>query len=341
MVDPVNQEIYYSIENYYTASENGIYSVHYTLSGSLASVGPVTTLYSGAHRQGSRVDRDRSRERPALRLGRSSLGERRNRRRLVGSLSGSAVAPLTQIFQLSTDTSNNTDTFADTTIFEAAPNISAGATVTLSKGYAPVTLDPTVTVTDESEPDLAGATVSIGGGFLSGDTLNFTNQNGISGAYDGSTGTLTLSGIANVADYQAALQSVTYGFSGDPTDGGSDTSRTIDWTVTDGVLNSAVATSTVDVAPCYCPGTLIQTERGQKPVEKLKIGDRGDDHVRRSAADQMDRRRSYSGRFVMGRKDILPICIKAGALDDNVPKRDLWISPHHAMYLRGPSATAC
>ena len=51
-------------------------------------------------------------------------------------------------------------------------------------------------------------------------------------------------------------------------------------------------------------------------------------------------RRSYGGRFVMGRKDILPICIKAGALGDNVPRRDLWISPHHAMYFEDEAA-AC
>ncbi|MGO9698725.1 MAG: Hint domain-containing protein [Xanthobacteraceae bacterium] len=85
-------------------------------------------------------------------------------------------------------------------------------------------------------------------------------------------------------------------------------------------------------APCYCPGTLIRTACGNKRVEKLQIGD---EVMTASGIARLVKwigRRSYLGRFVMGRKDILPVCIKAGALDDNVPKRDLWISPNHAMY---------
>jgi hypothetical protein len=88
-------------------------------------------------------------------------------------------------------------------------------------------------------------------------------------------------------------------------------------------------------APCYCPGTLIGTRSGTKRVEKLRIGD---EVMTASGATRPIKwigRRSYTGRFVMGRKDILPVCIKAGAIDDNVPARDLWISPHHAMYLDG------
>ena len=96
------------------------------------------------------------------------------------------------------------------------------------------------------------------------------------------------------------------------------------------------ASGFVDVgAVCYCPGTLIQTERGQKRVEDLKIGD---EVMTMSGALRPIKwigRRSYSGRFAMGQKNILPVCIKAGALDDHVPRRDLWISPHHAMYIDG------
>ena len=83
---------------------------------------------------------------------------------------------------------------------------------------------------------------------------------------------------------------------------------------------------------CYCRGTLIATDRGEVPVEALAVGDKV---VTAAGVGRMIKwigRRSYGGRFVLGRRDILPICIKAGALADNVPGRDLWISPNHAMY---------
>jgi len=91
---------------------------------------------------------------------------------------------------------------------------------------------------------------------------------------------------------------------------------------------------TENTTPCYCPGTLIRTPRGQKKIEKLKIGDKVITASGVARPIKWIGRRSYSGRFVMGRKDILPVCIKAGAIEDNVPKRDLWISPNHAMYFK-------
>jgi hypothetical protein len=88
----------------------------------------------------------------------------------------------------------------------------------------------------------------------------------------------------------------------------------------------------VGIAPCYCPGTLIRMTCGQKRVEKLKIGDEVMTASGVARPIKWIGKRSYAGRFVMGRKDILPVCIKAGALADNVPRRDLWISPNHAMF---------
>ena len=56
---------------------------------------------------------------------------------------------------------------------------------------------------------MTGASVTISLSTLqSGDHLNFANQNGITGSY--SAGVLTLTGSATPAQYQAALQSVTF-----------------------------------------------------------------------------------------------------------------------------------
>jgi hypothetical protein len=103
----------------------------------------------------------------------------------------------------------------------------------------------------------------------------------------------------------------------------------------DTILGSSAPATVSEIPPCYCPGTLIATDRGERAVESLAIGDRV---VTASGAARPIKwigRRDYSGRFLLGRKDILPVCIKAGALDEGLPRRDLFISPHHAMYLEG------
>jgi uncharacterized repeat protein (TIGR03803 family) len=87
------------------------------------------------------------------------------------------------------------------------------------------------------------------------------------------------------------------------------------------------------VVACFRRGTLIEIAHGhQQKVEDLEIGD----EVRTASGAlrpiKWIGRRSYSGRFIIGRKEILPVCFKAGSLGDNVPTRDLWISPQHAMY---------
>ena len=103
-----------------------------------------------------------------------------------------------------------------------APVVTAGATVSYTEQGTAVVLDSGLTLSDADNTTLASATVSITSGFFAGDTLNFTNQNGISGSYDSSTGVLTLTGSASVANYQAALRSITFSSPSDnPTNFGS------------------------------------------------------------------------------------------------------------------------
>ncbi len=88
-------------------------------------------------------------------------------------------------------------------------------------------------------------------------------------------------------------------------------------------------------AACYCPGTMILTETGEVAVEDLRIGDRIVTLLGGTQPIKWIGRRSYDGRFVNGQVLMLPVCIKQGAIDVNVPARDLWVSAGHAIYIDG------
>ena len=146
------------------------------------------------------------------------------------------------------------------------PVVTAGATATFTGGGNAVTLDSSVALADLTNPTLASATVTDAN-FITGDVLNFINTNAategnIAGSYANGVLTLTsANNTATLAQWQAALEAVTYSFSpanGDPTNGGGATSRTIDWQITDtSPTSSTVATSflnTVHVAPTVTAG---------------------------------------------------------------------------------------
>ena len=101
-----------------------------------------------------------------------------------------------------------------------------------------------LTVTD-IDSTLQSAVVRIQNNYEQNeDSLSFTNQNGISGEWNASEGTLTLTGEASVADYQTALRSLVYTNSSDIP---STETRTLSITVNDGETDSAASTRTIAV----------------------------------------------------------------------------------------------
>ena len=114
-----------------------------------------------------------------------------------------------------------------------------GGSNTARSGSAGVVIDPNITVSDADGPNLSSASVSISSASFvpAEDRLLFTDQNGITGNYNASTGILTLSGSATAADYQAALRSVQY----QNLNGGSanTTSRSISFSIAPGAYRQA------------------------------------------------------------------------------------------------------
>jgi hypothetical protein len=133
----------------------------------------------------------------------------------------------------------------------------SGVSTAYTEKAAPTVVDPGLTLNPGTLPSLTGATVQISGNYASGeDVLNVANGPGMGNiAWSWNAGVLTLTSAGNsatLANWQTALRNVTYkDTSADP----SVATRTVTFTVTDG-LSTQSAAQQLTVIPVNDPPTL-------------------------------------------------------------------------------------
>ncbi|MCA0940874.1 tandem-95 repeat protein [Salipiger pacificus] len=99
--------------------------------------------------------------------------------------------------------------------------------------------------------------------------------------------------------------------------------------IDDGNGGTDTAYVTVEVMPCFTPGTLIATPQGERLVEDLKVGDRV---ITRDNGIQEIRwvgRKELTGFELARQPHLRPVLIQKGALGKNLPEHDLLVSPNH------------
>ena len=90
-----------------------------------------------------------------------------------------------------------------------------------------------------------------------------------------------------------------------------------------------------NIIPCFTPGTTIATPSGERLVEDLKAGDRiitrdnGIQQIRWVGSKTLDWEGLYKSPHLR------PILIRAGSLGNDLPERDMMVSPNHRMLVAG------
>lgn len=91
--------------------------------------------------------------------------------------------------------------------------------------------------------------------------------------------------------------------------------------------------------PCFTPGTLITTQRGEVPVEHISAGDRV---VTRDNGIQPVRWVGKTQMFLhdfQAEPHLLPVFIQQGSLGKGLPERDMMISPNHRVLVANTRST--
>ena len=157
------------------------------------------------------------------------------------SLNGVFAYSASSTFPNQTSTANADNYWVDVVFDDSGrfPPVlgNVAASASYAAGGTATTLSSGTTVSDPEGTTLASGSVSITAGLLTGDTLAaVTTGTSISASYSSATGVLSLTGTDTLAHYQQVLDSVTYSSSSqNPTNYGADASRTISWSVNDGI----------------------------------------------------------------------------------------------------------
>jgi Ca2+-binding RTX toxin-like protein len=102
---------------------------------------------------------------------------------------------------------------------------------------------------------------------------------------------------------------------------------------TGAVVDTLTFTNIENVIPCFTPGTLIATAKGERRVEELVAGDRiitrdnGIQAIRWAGAREM------TGAEFEVSAHLKPILIQQGALGGGLPERDMMVSPQHRVLI--------
>lgn len=96
---------------------------------------------------------------------------------------------------------------------------------------------------------------------------------------------------------------------------------------------SSTPSGTYAVPPCFTQGTLIDTGKGPRPVETLRVGDRVKTLDDGQQVLRLCLSTTLSVEDLARSPDLRPIRISAGALGPDVPSRDIEVSAQHRILL--------
>jgi hypothetical protein len=207
----------------------------------------------------------------------------------------------------------------------------AGGTTAFAQTFTVDTAAPVISNIVVAGNDSVSLTEAQAGFTVTGDATGADGQTITVNIVDPSNGN------AIVATQQVTVSGGTWS-ANFPADLDLDPSHTygIQASVSDVATNpgSGNDTFTTEATVCFMPGTKIATPAGEINVETLKIGDLV------CTTDGHHKPISWIGRQTVSRLfadplRTLPVRIKAGAIGENLPCRDLLISPDHAILIDG------